>query len=253
MLILTPTTEPPKAPFRRAHAPPTQADHAKYRPCLRWDFGFYCAFCLLHERDFFTLGVEGLRLYWIEHFRPQSDATASEEERRRYSNCYYACSLCNHARGTEPLEDGGVTLLDPNTDAWGDHFDLVDDRFVANQDDRRARRTDLGAYDLNDEKKVGLRKLRRTTIDGNMRVLEHGPARIESLLQAASENTAARGDLLREAEEWRDHISRAWETLKMYGALPDDRPTECACSVASGLPENMSHAVQDLHPPVPPR
>ena len=65
MKILPPQTKPPTSPIERRHRPRPvhgRQGYLKFRPCLRWDFGFTCPFCLMHESDFVRGGcVENSR------------------------------------------------------------------------------------------------------------------------------------------------------------------------------------------------
>src|SRR5437868_5698501 len=109
---LPPRTTPAKARLERRHAPP-RAHYATYRACVRWEFGFSCAFCLTHEADLLDHGVEGTGLTSIEHRLPQSH-DESGGSINDYGNCFYACRFCNRARGVEALVDtDGRRLLDP--------------------------------------------------------------------------------------------------------------------------------------------
>ena len=65
MRALPPTTLPASEPIARRHAP--DGAWASFRACLRWEFGFTCAFCLLHEADFLEHGAEGSGLFATEH------------------------------------------------------------------------------------------------------------------------------------------------------------------------------------------
>lgn len=83
--------------IERTHTP-AAGRYPTYRPCLRWDFAFACAFCLIHEADLAEHGVEGTGLTSIEHRVPRSDPSAGESLTDDYSNCYYACRFCNGSR-----------------------------------------------------------------------------------------------------------------------------------------------------------
>ncbi len=61
MRTLPRQTQPPATPIERRHAP-APGRYDSFRPCLRWDFGFTCAFCLLHEADLAEHGTEGTGL-----------------------------------------------------------------------------------------------------------------------------------------------------------------------------------------------
>src|SRR5437879_2619929 len=97
--MLPPQTHPPNEPIRRRHSPPRLA-YEEYRSCLRWEFGFTCAFCLLHEADFVEEGARGTGLMWIEHHVAQSADPALVDT---YENCFYACRYCNGARRIAPV------------------------------------------------------------------------------------------------------------------------------------------------------
>mgnify|MGYP001050588417 CR=1 FL=1 len=58
-------TELPTEPVRRMHAPSVQPKYRSYVDCLRWDFGFTCPFCLMHEPDLTST-------FCVEHFEMQS-------------------------------------------------------------------------------------------------------------------------------------------------------------------------------------
>ena len=77
-MILPPTTAP-RGPIRRVHRPKQYAGkrgYEKYRRCLRWEFGFTCSFCLLHESDFHVglaaIPAAGSGLFTIEHLLARS-------------------------------------------------------------------------------------------------------------------------------------------------------------------------------------
>src|SRR5690349_1008078 len=104
MKILPPQTLPPNARIERRHQPEGvtgRYGYRAYRACLRWEFGFTCAFCLLHEADLAPFGAEGLGVMTIEHFVPVS---VDEEKAGEYRNCYYACRLCNQSRSNAPVD-----------------------------------------------------------------------------------------------------------------------------------------------------
>jgi len=95
MRILPPVTKPWRTRIVRRHEPPVgrgRRAHRRYRQCLRWEFGFTCAFCLCHEADLILHGVEGSGETGVEHFVPVSHDEAAVNE---YRNCFYACRYCN--------------------------------------------------------------------------------------------------------------------------------------------------------------
>jgi hypothetical protein len=131
MKTLPPITLPPSHPMIRRHEPkPVRGEqgYQAFRACLRWDFGFTCAFCLSHEADLAGgRSIEGLGVMGVEHGLPQSK---NPLRRNDYSNCFYACRYCNGARGIRARSVGEGSLLDPTQVAWSDHFYRSGDRLV---------------------------------------------------------------------------------------------------------------------------
>ncbi len=80
MRILPESTKPSSRRIERRHGPEERTGrrgYRQYRDCLGWEFGFSCAFCLLHEADVISYGVEGFGVMGVEHFTPvSSDAEA---------------------------------------------------------------------------------------------------------------------------------------------------------------------------------
>jgi uncharacterized protein (TIGR02646 family) len=102
---------------RRSSVPP-QLRYQQYKPFLRDDFSYRCAYCNIHENEF-----GGLRHYHVDHFRPKSRFPKLETE---YQNLLYACGICNGHKGNDwpsddPVRDG-KGYLDPCVDDYADHF-----------------------------------------------------------------------------------------------------------------------------------
>src|SRR4051812_19451819 len=117
---LSDVSHPWQGLIHRRHTPSPSKDYRAYRACLRWEFGFSCAFCLLHEADIVAAGTEGWGVMAIEHFVPQSHAPDLVNV---YSNCFYVCTLCNSARGDRPNQaPDGANLLNPCDDPWNELF-----------------------------------------------------------------------------------------------------------------------------------
>lgn len=140
-------TEPPAA-RTRVHTP-ARHPYESFRACLRQDFEYTCALCLLHESDLAPLGVEGTGLFTVEHIEPQSTRPDLAEV---YRNCLYACRFCNTRRGDLSVRRAdGARLLDPTRDGWSDAFEARDDRLEPKKEGavedagscRRSRRADL--------------------------------------------------------------------------------------------------------------
>lgn len=232
MRILPPRTLPPEEPIRRRHCPaPLERGWAAYRDCLRWDFGFTCAFCLLHDNDLYGgLPGEGLGGSTVEHRAARSADPSSESA---YENCFYACRLCNRARSFLPISTAEARLLDPTSDRWGTHFNLAGDQLSPAEGDPDAAYTHR-AYQLDDPRKVIRRRARRTWIETQLQHLNDLTGEIAKLLPLA--DSALRRDLDEFAEVLltiravRADVRRALGALAIYRAIPADAPSDCRCS-----------------------
>src|SRR5215213_9500083 len=83
-----------------------------FKPPLREDFQYRCAYCQFHE---WHRLFGGPRTFAVDHFRPRTLLTA--EEQKSYGNLCYACGFCNTAKGhkwpTPGQRQAGLTILDP--------------------------------------------------------------------------------------------------------------------------------------------
>ena len=85
--------------IERKQHPSKFRDYRKYKPYLRIDFEYRCAYCGITE---YRWGSE--RNFVVEHFRPRS---RFPDLATVYSNLYYACNRCNDLKGDtwpSPLE-----------------------------------------------------------------------------------------------------------------------------------------------------
>lgn len=106
--------------FQRSTDVPAQDRYEAYRPFLRRDFDFRCAYCQRHE--FFFGGGEAGE---IDHFRPRH---LFPDLLTTYSNLYRSCRKCNGVKGgTWPSADQtkhGLRFLDPCADDQTDHWQV---------------------------------------------------------------------------------------------------------------------------------
>jgi hypothetical protein len=127
--------------FARNEHPPLLRKYQLYKPYLRKDFLFRCAYCLIHEAHY-----GGLRNFHVDHFRPKNRPEFYHLS-LFYLNLYYACSLCNTFKGAWWPSDAdfaaGRRFIDPcKEDAYEKHFEL-------NQSDGTLRAlTAAGEYTL---------------------------------------------------------------------------------------------------------
>ena len=98
--------------FTRRTLRRTYADYIRYRPFLRQDFLFRCAYCLRNE--YFVGGEAGCV---IDHLRPQKGPYGRLDLVSVYENLYWCCSECNSIKGdTWPSPEetaAGRRFLDP--------------------------------------------------------------------------------------------------------------------------------------------
>lgn len=229
--LLPPVTAPPPA-RSRMHSPARQP-YENFRACLRQEFEFTCALCLLHESDLAPLGIEGTGLFSVEHVEPQS---ARPDLVTAYRNCLYACRFCNTRRGDQPVKGAdGVRLLDPTSDAWSDLFEPCDDRLEPRVGSGLANaRYTAAVYKLNDPVRVRLRQERRTAILDALQQLRD-LAVVQRRIRLAEEELV-RGGNLSGAEELRsvEGPLRAFRdqvltVLRRFAIVPERPPTSCRC------------------------
>lgn len=242
MKLLPPRTLPPGAPIPRKHRPAPASHGSQYRSCLRWEFGFTCAFCLLHEADLYGgQPGEGLAGTTVEHRIPRSFDPTLEND---YENCLYACRLCNRSRSARPSELPEAHLLDPTRNSWSEHFVLADDLLLpaapSDMDAAYTHRT----YQLDDPRKVIRRRMRRELIEDRLQILGllAELPELMSLADAVRRTDLRRfGEILREMQRIRDDSRRALKDLERYPAIPADAPETCRCGEDAGrrLPDYL--------------
>ena len=237
--IMPPVTLPWNQAILRRHQPPP-SEYTRSRDCLRWEFGFSCAFCLLHESDLSALGVEGLGIIQIEHFAPQS---RHPERINEYSNLFLICRLCNVARGAmENLGPDGSMLLDPCTVTWDEHFQVVNNRLLPVGGDPDAIYT-CETYNFNDSRKVKGRRLRRVVIEECLAFVQDVQGDHTRLLDQAEDQEDPK------CVELAKRLHRMWtlvrEELLRFQAIPLDSKTPCFCDEprACALPKVLEEQI----------
>jgi hypothetical protein len=78
--------------FRRTVNPPIYERYQDYKPLLRKDFLYNCAYCLSHEHF-----VGDIWTFTVDHFRPKR---TFKHLINAYSNLYFACARCNTYKGS---------------------------------------------------------------------------------------------------------------------------------------------------------
>jgi len=202
----------------RKHHPPYSKDYTKYKPYLRQDFSYRCAYCTIHEGEFgglrnfafvFVAKAELRRKLSIEHFRPKWKFPELECE---YTNLYYACSICNNCKGKRwPSDEDiskGLRFADPcEEDIYEVHF--------CEQDDGNLKPITLcGDYTI-----IHIRLNRLHLVKLRLRRRE-GRAKIQGVRMLISELEAK---LLNVELNRRQNIKRELELLKDYLQILDEQ------------------------------
>ena len=96
--------------FARRHPPPGPFDnYRRFKPYLREDFRFQCAYCNISEGY-----RKGSDVFGIDHFRPKALFPDLE---LTYKNLYYCCAICNSVKGQRfpnaAMIANGTCFLDP--------------------------------------------------------------------------------------------------------------------------------------------
>lgn len=239
MKILPRQTQLPKTPTKRRHQPTPVNTYNLHRKCLRWDFGFSCAFCLLHEADVSGgLGEAGKGLMWIEHLVTQS---ADSDQAGDYCNLLYSCKFCNRSRWAKRAVLDEKRLLDPTVETWDQHFKLGAGFSLELVKGASADAVYTHeSYDLDDDRKVKLRALRFKVISKCLDRLTAGPASIDKFLKLSRKHDGEdRLFLLDAARKARQEMVDARKTLTGYTGEPGDSDASCRCNSTQhhSLPE----------------
>lgn len=248
MELLPLRTQPPQTPTYRRHNPSYLArkgGYQEYKPCLRWDFGFICAFCLLHEVDICPQGTSGLPVFSAEHLELQS---TDDQKANDYGNVVYACSFCNTARRSKPRVTPEARLLDPTKDVWAQHFRNQENYLVPQEHDADAIYTHE-AYDLDDDRKVARRETRYETLSANVKIIKEGSAFLKELFDRVGKNPDK--FFIETTRQLRASILQALKNLEPYAAIPKDAPTQCRCRTRDmhSLPEEFAKQIMQISSP----
>lgn len=87
----------PEPKIARRHGPLGYSDYTSYKPWLRDEFAFRCAYCLKRE----TWGQVTAE-FDLDHFVPQS---VRDDLIVRYENLIYSCRRCNSVKGNHEIGD----------------------------------------------------------------------------------------------------------------------------------------------------
>lgn len=249
--MLPAQTAPADEALTRRHAPrPIGHDYKVFRDCLRWEFGFTCAICLLHEHDIIQYGgAEGWGVMHVEHLVARSHDSRLVGI---YVNVLLICRLCNGARcDAEQVNPQGFRLLDPTKDAWSKHFHVEDDRLIPFDGDGDALYTE-DVYNINDARKVKLRRVRRERRELFLALLDAHRARTVQLVRrVTSADPSERATIAKDLAAARDETGKLCRLFNQGTWIPDDAPVSCRCGRASArtLPAPYLRQVVEIELP----
>jgi 5-methylcytosine-specific restriction endonuclease McrA len=100
-------------------AVPAGLRYSEYRPYLRRDFLYSCAYCTICESEATTIA------FTIDHYEPKSSRPDLADE---YSNLMYSCITCNVYKGDLAPPAAAIAAevrhFRPDQDIRSDHFEL---------------------------------------------------------------------------------------------------------------------------------
>lgn len=147
----TPTTAPTtRTALVTRSIVPSGLVYTEYRPFLRKDFYWSCAYCTRTEGEASTIR------FTIDHYEPQTLSPALVND---YSNLLYCCDTCNLRKGSiyPPANAlaAGVRFFRPDTDIHEDHFESAGLRING--------KTKIGEFTIDniDLNRLDLRRLRQ--------------------------------------------------------------------------------------------
>jgi hypothetical protein len=100
---MTPPFAYPTLPHVRRHGPRGYADYPSFRPWLRDEFTFRCAYCLRREQWGLVRGT-----FAVDHFLP---VAVRPDLATEYDNLVYACAACNTAKSDHELPNPAEVFL----------------------------------------------------------------------------------------------------------------------------------------------
>lgn len=110
-----------KTPLVTRSNPPPVKDYTEYRPVLRRDFVWSCAYCTTTEAE--SMAVN----FTIDHYEPKASRPDLVND---FRNLMYACNACNILKaGRVPTAEGraaGYRFYRADEDYREDHFRLSD-------------------------------------------------------------------------------------------------------------------------------
>ncbi|UBF26208.1 HNH endonuclease [Kovacikia minuta CCNUW1] len=98
---------------------PEKSNYLDYRPYLRFDFWYSCAYCTITEVEAQGIGFQ------LDHYLPH---TKAPELKSTYSNLMYSCQICNRNKSdyfpNPTQQQRGYVIIRPDESNPKDHFEL---------------------------------------------------------------------------------------------------------------------------------
>lgn len=143
-----------------------QSNHHAYKPDLREDFHFACAYCSLSESEARGIAFE------IEHYIPVTHPEGKSHA-ATYENLMWSCAQCNGAKSNDFPSAG---LLDKCLRYYRADWEAFADTFELDGDELKGRSPvgdfSINALCLNASSQQRLRQLRRQILDDEDHIAE---------------------------------------------------------------------------------
>lgn len=98
-----------------------EEDYTNYRPALRRDFFYSCAYCSIMESELTA------RRFTIDHYEPVSLGDGADNRLTEYRNLMYCCETCNSFKGSlappPNAREAGLIYFRPDEHFHEDHFE----------------------------------------------------------------------------------------------------------------------------------
>jgi hypothetical protein len=103
-------------------------------------------------------------------------------------------------------------------------------------------------YDLDDPRKIVLRRSRRQCLEECFRLLREAPDLIRGLLERVAAQAPEPEELLRVAELLRSRMEAALKDVHRYAAIPPDSDSRCRCpgDAANELPTGLHRQTLEI-------
>jgi len=138
-----------------------RANYLDYKPVLRRDFWYSCAYCSMTELE--MTGLEGQ----IDHYDP------TLADRSDYSNLFWSCSACNKSKSdvwfSADLREAGHRVIRIDEEHPSDHFELSGHRLEGKT---QVGETTINVVRLNRKPLRDLRKTREKLRVGSEMVMD---------------------------------------------------------------------------------